>query len=57
MFTMNMDRLDLLIDDITRLQSGYKLLEEVYLDISIDGKICYGLEMKLKDFFQYDDSE
>lgn len=59
MFTMQMDTIDKFLDDIHRLQEGYKLLEEVYLEHGPYGvdPIPDKLRYKINDFFGFDDSE
>ena len=59
MITMNIDRINSLIDDIERLKAGYKLLEDIYLEVGpyeskkIPEELCY----KMREFFGFDDSE
>jgi hypothetical protein len=59
MFTMQMDTIDKLLGDIGRLQEGYKLLEEVYLEHGPYGQdpIPDDLRYKINNFFGFDDSE
>ena len=59
MIIMQMDTIDKLLDDIHRLQEGYKLLEEVYLEHGAYGEdpISDELRYKINDFFGFDDSE
>ncbi len=52
--------IDKLIDEINRLQKGYELLEQVYLEVGgygDDGPMTDELRYKLNNFFGFDDSE
>lgn len=59
MFNMQSDIIDKLIGEINRLQKGYELLQQVYLEVGGYGEepMTDELRYKINNFFGFDDSE
>jgi hypothetical protein len=59
MFTIQLETIDKFIDEINRLQKGYELLEQVYLEAGGYGEdpMTDELRNKINNFFGFDDSE
>ena len=59
MFTIQLETIDKFIDEINRLQKGYELLEQVYLEAGGYGEdpMTDELRYKINNFFGFDDSE
>jgi hypothetical protein len=56
---IELETIDKFLSDIQRLQQGYMLLEQVYLEHCPYGEepISNGLRYKINTFFGFDDSE
>jgi hypothetical protein len=59
LFDMKTVTIDKLVDEINRLQKGYELLEQVYLEAGGYGEdpMTDELRYKINNFFGFDDSE
>jgi hypothetical protein len=59
MFDMQLDTIDKAIDELNRLQVGYKLLQQVYLEAGGYGEepMTDELRFKINNYFGFDDSE